>query len=215
MSTPARDIQKPRSAAVIYPSQVFVGATLIILGPLLDPILRDLHIPLAQAGLLSFGFFLGRVAGVLLLNFGLIVSMAVSHTPRPELMARGGEDEFPRLNERWSYGKGRVKAVRIAVEGAIFRERIDGLFSSSRYDKVEDILRQIRAAQADDTVRAIILEVDSPGGAVTPSDEIYRALNEFKASTTTCPWPPTASSPSPPRWSAPSASSWRPTTSRS
>ena len=71
MSTPARDIQKPRSAAVIYPSQVFVGATLIILGPLLDPILRDLHIPLAQAGLLSFGFFLGRVAGVLLLNFGL------------------------------------------------------------------------------------------------------------------------------------------------
>jgi MFS transporter, FHS family, glucose/mannose:H+ symporter len=60
-----------RSAAVIYPSQVFVGATLVTLGPLLDPILRDLHIPLADAGLLSFGFFLGRVCGVLLLNFGL------------------------------------------------------------------------------------------------------------------------------------------------
>ena len=70
-SKPARDIQKPPSAAVIYPSQVFVGATLIILGPLLDPILRDLHIPLAKGGLLAFGFFLGRVAGVLLLNFGL------------------------------------------------------------------------------------------------------------------------------------------------
>jgi MFS family permease len=50
---------------------VFVGATLITLGPLLDPILRDLHIPLAKGGLLSFGFFLGRVAGVLLLNFAL------------------------------------------------------------------------------------------------------------------------------------------------
>ena len=50
---------------------MFVGATLIILGPLLDPILRDLHIPLAKGGLLAFGFFLGRVAGVLLLNFGL------------------------------------------------------------------------------------------------------------------------------------------------
>ena len=48
-----------------------MGATLITLGPLLDPILRDLHIPLAKGGLLSFGFFLGRVAGVLLLNFGL------------------------------------------------------------------------------------------------------------------------------------------------
>ncbi len=57
--------------AVIYPSQVFVGAMLITLGPLLDPILRDLHIPLAKGGLLSFGFFLGRVVGVLLLNFAL------------------------------------------------------------------------------------------------------------------------------------------------
>ncbi|MCX7010843.1 MAG: signal peptide peptidase SppA [Kiritimatiellaeota bacterium] len=130
--------------------------------------------------LILFGLGLGVS---LLLNFGLIVGMAVTHTPGPELMARGGEDEFPRLNERWSYGKGRVKAVRISVEGAIFRERVDGLFSSQRYDKVEDILRQIRAAQSDDSVHAIILEVDSPGGAVTPSDEIYRALNEFKAST--------------------------------
>ena len=71
MITRSRDIKKPPTAAVIYPSQVFVGATLIILGPLLDPILRDLHIPLAQGGLLPFAFFLGRVAGVLLLNFGL------------------------------------------------------------------------------------------------------------------------------------------------
>ena len=129
--------------------------------------------------LVLFGLGLGLS---LLVNFGLIVGMAVTHTARPDLMARGGEDEYPRLNERWSYGKGRVKVVRIAVEGAIFRERVDGLFSSSRYDKVEDILRQVRAAQSDDAVHAILLEVDSPGGAVTPSDEIYRALNEFKAS---------------------------------
>ena len=71
MRTPTRDPQHPHYAAVIYPSQVFVGVTLVTLGPLLDPILRDLHIPLAQAGLLAFGFFLGRVVGVLLLNFGL------------------------------------------------------------------------------------------------------------------------------------------------
>ena len=50
---------------------MFVGATLITLGPLLDPILRDLNIPLAKAGVLSFGFFFGRVAGVLVLNFAL------------------------------------------------------------------------------------------------------------------------------------------------
>jgi fucose permease len=71
VSTATTDIEGPRSAAVLYPSQVFVGATLITLGPLLDPILRDLDIPLASGGLLSFGFFLGRVVGVLLLNFAL------------------------------------------------------------------------------------------------------------------------------------------------
>jgi fucose permease len=72
VSTPHPDTKAgPQSAAVLYPSQLFVGATLITLGPLLDPILRDLNIPLAEAGLLSFGFFFGRVAGVLLLNFAL------------------------------------------------------------------------------------------------------------------------------------------------
>jgi MFS transporter, FHS family, glucose/mannose:H+ symporter len=44
---------------------------LISLGPLLDPILRDLRIPLAKAGLLSMGFAFGRVLGVILLNFAL------------------------------------------------------------------------------------------------------------------------------------------------
>lgn len=41
------------------------------MGPLLDPILRDLDIPLGKGGVLSLGFFLGRVVGVLLLNFAL------------------------------------------------------------------------------------------------------------------------------------------------
>lgn len=44
---------------------------LITLGPVLDSILRDLGIPLAQGGLLSLGFYAGRVTGMLLLNFAL------------------------------------------------------------------------------------------------------------------------------------------------
>ena len=129
--------------------------------------------------LVLFGLGLGVS---LLVNFGLVIGMAVTHSSGPDLMTRGGEDEFPRLHERWSYGKGRVKAVRIAIEGAIFRERADSFFSASRYDKIEDILRQIRAAQSDGNVRAILVEMDSPGGGITPSDEIYNALKRFKQS---------------------------------
>ena len=90
-------------------------------------------------------------------------------------------DEFPDLAEVWSYGSGKIKVVRIQLIGVITRQVDDGLFMP-KYDRVEYLLRQIRAAQNDDEVRAIILEVDSPGGEITPSDEIYEALMDFKDS---------------------------------
>ena len=113
------------------------------------------------------------------INAGLFIGL---------LAKRGGgekggkaEDEFPSLVERWSYGDGDVKAARIKVEGAIFRESDDRIFGTG-YDKIESLLREIRAARNDDDVKAIILEVDSPGGELTPSDEIYKALVDFKKS---------------------------------
>lgn len=90
-------------------------------------------------------------------------------------------DQYPAFTEEWSFGEGETKAVRIALEGVLFRESTDGLFGS-RYDKIEEVLRQIRAAGNDEGVRAVILEVDSPGGAITPSDEIYHALRTFRDS---------------------------------
>jgi fucose permease len=67
-STGSQVKAQPHSLALLYPTQLFAGAMLISLGPLLDPILHDLNIPLGRGGVLSLGFFLGRVAGVILLN---------------------------------------------------------------------------------------------------------------------------------------------------
>jgi FHS family glucose/mannose:H+ symporter-like MFS transporter len=53
----------------LYATTFVVGVTMISLGPLLDPIIRDLGIPLAQGGLISVGFALGMLIGVLSLNF--------------------------------------------------------------------------------------------------------------------------------------------------
>ena len=92
-------------------------------------------------------------------------------------------DEFPDLAEVWSYGSGKVKVARILLSGVITRQVEDGLFIP-KYDRVEYLLRQIRTAQNDEEVRAIVLEVDSPGGEITPSDEIYEALMDFKDSAT-------------------------------
>ena len=90
-------------------------------------------------------------------------------------------DEAPELDETWSSGSGNVKVARIPLNGVIMRNDEEGLFTA-RSDMVENILTQVRAAERDPDMRAIILDVNSPGGGVTPSDEIYNALCGFRNS---------------------------------
>jgi protease IV len=101
--------------------------------------------------------------------------------PPSSWFAKEGVDEFPAVREVWSYGGGDVKAVRIPVVGAIVREAPGGFFGPG-LDPVESVLRMVRAATNDESVQAILLEIDSPGGGVTASDEIHRALLVFRAS---------------------------------
>jgi protease-4 len=42
----------------------------------------------------------------------------------------------------------------------------------------EVVLGQIRQAQANDRIKAIVVYINSPGGTVVPADEIYQALRE-------------------------------------
>ncbi|MBN1268244.1 MAG: signal peptide peptidase SppA [Kiritimatiellae bacterium] len=119
-----------------------------------------------------------------LLVFSLLVGMAVFvGLAAKGTVARGAEgvDEYPRFTEIWSYGEGEVKAVRIPVFGIITREPEGGFFAEE-FDRVENVLRQIRAAKNDEDVKGVILEVNSPGGELTATDEIYRELIEFKQS---------------------------------
>ncbi len=93
-------------------------------------------------------------------------------------------DEAPEFEEVWSSGSAGAqenKVVRIELSGVIMRGQRERLFGYDS-DMVESILAQILAARNDPYVKAILLEVDSPGGAVTPSDEIYTALNLFRQS---------------------------------
>ena len=92
-----------------------------------------------------------------------------------------GRDEFPNLTEKLSYGTpDGVKVVRIQLHGAI--ERVEESSFLSLPDRFTRLVRQIRAARQDSDVRAILLEVDSPGGGVTLSDELYHELTLFRKS---------------------------------
>ncbi len=125
------------------------------------------------------GLLLLALAVSLALNAGLAAGLLLDGGGGED---GGGEDEFPQMTETWSYGGGDAKVVRIAVDGIIMRGLSGGGLLGGGEDMVESVLRQIRAATNDDDVKGILLEVDSPGGGVTPSDEIYDALKRFRAS---------------------------------
>ncbi len=91
----------------------------------------------------------------------------------------GGVDEFPQLERTWSYGSGDTTVVRIPIFGVLTRSASSGMFNEVT-DPVGDVLLCIQDATKDEEVMAIILEVDSPGGEVTASDVIYKALLDFK-----------------------------------
>jgi fucose permease len=55
----------------LMPTSFMAGVVMISLGPMLDSILRDLRIPVSNGGIISVGFALGQLLGILLLNFFL------------------------------------------------------------------------------------------------------------------------------------------------
>ncbi len=83
----------------------------------------------------------------------------------------------PRLEETVKEDNGATtKIALVGVEGLITGRALD----QSGYSMVEVIKAQLKRAEDDDKVKAVILKVDSPGGEVLASDEIARAISEFQ-----------------------------------
>jgi len=68
------------------------------------------------------------------------------------------------------------KIAVIEVQGIITSGGLD----QGGYNMVELIEAQLKHAEDDAKVKAVILKVDSPGGEVLASDEIYRAIYDFQ-----------------------------------
>jgi protease-4 len=68
------------------------------------------------------------------------------------------------------------KIAVVEVDGIITGRVMD----QGGYSIVDIIKAQLKRAEEDDKVKAVILKVDSPGGEVLASDEISRAISEFQ-----------------------------------
>lgn len=82
-----------------------------------------------------------------------------------------------RLEERVvRSGSGKERIVVIPVRGLI-SSGVSGKIGSSM---VEDIKIQLRQAEEDSRVKAVVLAIDSPGGEVTASDNLYNAVRRVR-----------------------------------
>jgi protease-4 len=69
------------------------------------------------------------------------------------------------------------KIAVVNIEGIITGRVLD----QGGYSMVDIIRAQLKRAEEDDKVKAVLLKVDSPGGEVLASDDIYRALTDFQS----------------------------------
>jgi protease-4 len=85
-----------------------------------------------------------------------------------------------KLIEETVEGEGDDKVLLVELEGVIASGQGGGLFAVPS-DPVESIKRQLEQAEKDEQVKAVLLLIDSPGGAVTPSDEIHHEVTGFRS----------------------------------
>ena len=69
-----------------------------------------------------------------------------------------------------------TKIAVLDVDGIITSRAMD----QSGYNMVDVVKAQLKRAEEDDKVKAVILKVDSPGGEVLASDAIARAVADFQ-----------------------------------
>jgi protease IV len=66
----------------------------------------------------------------------------------------------------------------VVSTGKVALIRVEGVILDS-----EDVVDQLKKYAKNSSVKAIVLRIDSPGGAVVPSQEIYEEISKLKAET--------------------------------
>jgi protease-4 len=97
------------------------------------------------------------------------------------LRTTSARDVGPKLDEcLLEDNNARDKIAVITVDGIISSHMDDG----AGHDMVDVFKAQLARADEDDRVKAVLLKVDSPGGEVMASDQMYKAIENFQTDET-------------------------------
>ena len=86
------------------------------------------------------------------------------------------------LREFTLQGTEKGKVLVISIRGIISDAPSKG-FPRARPSMVQEIVSQLRLAEKDEEVRAVLLKIDSAGGSTTASDLLYHEIMAFKKRT--------------------------------
>src|SRR4030081_1551077 len=123
-----------------------------------------------KLGCLSIFLFVALCASV-------FVNFLLAATAFRRISGRSWEELAPRFREVIVQRGGSDKVALITMRGLI-SSSVPGSVNDSMVDDMRSALQQ---ARDDSRVRAVVLEIDSPGGEVTASDMIYNAVVKTRA----------------------------------
>lgn len=127
-------------------------------------------------------FFVAIFLGLLLLVSGglnvLLLLLSLGSIAGGGLAGLEGEAAGHDIVRTGGDARARARVLRIPILGAIAEAQSPLLGGGG--GTVSDVRRALRYAEKDEDVAGLWLQIDSPGGGVTDSDEVHRLLLEFK-----------------------------------
>ncbi len=88
------------------------------------------------------------------------------------------------LQERVVEGEGTAKILLVDISAVISeKEKSKGFGLGTEASLVARIKEELQKAEKDESVKGIVVKINSPGGTVTATDTIYHELMEFKRRT--------------------------------
>jgi protease-4 len=95
-----------------------------------------------------------------------------------------GADSKEPLKQFTLQGREKGKVLIIPIRGFLSDVPKKGLLSD-RASVVHEVVSQLRLAEKDEEVKAVLLEINSPGGTTTATDILYHEIMDFKERTKT------------------------------
>ena len=107
----------------------------------------------------------------------LILAFSITGCTAPKI--RLFPSQADPLREFTLEGESEPKILVVPIRGVISNAPKEG-FIRTRPSIVQEVVSQLRRAEEDEDVKAVIIKIDSPGGSVTASDILYSEIAGFK-----------------------------------